>query len=113
MTTPLRIFQVATGNLGTEMVKRIGDRPDLELVGLHCYTTEKIGRDVGEIVGQPPIGVLATLLFPEGIAPAAIGEITAEIDATARALNVEVLGGHTEVAPGLSAPIVVMSGVGN
>ncbi len=63
-------------------------------------------------MGAEPLGVLATLLFPDGIAPAAIGEITAEIDATARELNVEVLGGHTEVAPGLSAPIVVMSGVG-
>lgn len=63
-------------------------------------------------MGAEPLGVLATLLFPAGIAPAAIGELAAEIDATARELNVEVLGGHTEVAPGLSAPIVVMSGVG-
>jgi hydrogenase maturation factor len=63
-------------------------------------------------MGAEPLGLLATLLFPDGVAPAAIGEITAEIDATARELNVEVLGGHTEVAPGLSAPIVVMSGVG-
>jgi 4-hydroxy-tetrahydrodipicolinate reductase len=68
MTTPLRVFQVATGNLGTEMVKRIRDRPDLELVGLHCYTTEKIGRDAGEIVGLPPIGVLATGTVEEIIA---------------------------------------------
>jgi hydrogenase maturation factor len=63
-------------------------------------------------MGAEPLGVLATLLFPTGIGPAAIGEITADIDATARELNVEVLGGHTEVAPGLSAPIVVMTGVG-
>jgi hydrogenase maturation factor len=58
------------------------------------------------------VGVLATLLFPSGVEPEAIGELTAEIDATARALNVEVLGGHTEVAPGLVMPLVVMSGVG-
>ena len=63
-------------------------------------------------MGAEPLGVLATLLFPDGITAEAIGEITTEIDATARELNVEVLGGHTEVAPGLSAPIVVMSGVG-
>ena len=63
-------------------------------------------------MGAEPLGLLATLLFPAGTAPAAIGQITAEIDATARELNVEVLGGHTEVAPGLSAPIVVMTGVG-
>src|SRR6267378_5804631 len=63
-------------------------------------------------MGAEPMGVLATLLFPDGVSPATIAEITADIDATARELNVEVLGGHTEVAPGLSAPIVVMTGVG-
>ena len=57
---PIRVFQVATGNVGTEMIKRISNRPDLELVGLHCYTPEKIGRDAGEIAGLTPIGVTAT-----------------------------------------------------
>ena len=59
-TQPIRVFQVATGNVGTEMIKRIGTQPDLELIGLHCYTPEKIGRDAGEIAGIAPIGVRAT-----------------------------------------------------
>ena len=63
-------------------------------------------------MGAEPIGLLTTLLFPAGVAPAMISQLAQEIDATARELNVEVLGGHTEVAPGLSAPLVVMSGVG-
>ena len=62
--------------------------------------------------GAEPIGLLATLLFPAGIAPSRIAELAEEIDQTARELNVEVLGGHTEVAPGLTQPLVVMSGVG-
>jgi 4-hydroxy-tetrahydrodipicolinate reductase len=57
---PIRVFQVATGNVGTEMIKRIGNRPDLELIGLHCYTPEKIGKDAGELAGVTPIGVKAT-----------------------------------------------------
>jgi 4-hydroxy-tetrahydrodipicolinate reductase len=56
----LRIFQVATGTIGSEMIRRIGQRPDFELVGLHCYTPEKIGRDAGEIVGIDHVGVTAT-----------------------------------------------------
>lgn len=56
----VRVFQVATGNLGTEMIGRVQRHPDLELVGLHCYTADKVGRDAGEIVGLGPIGVLAT-----------------------------------------------------
>ncbi|MET8428933.1 dihydrodipicolinate reductase [Nocardia sp. NPDC004860] len=57
---PIRVFQVATGNVGTEMIKRIGAHPDLELIGLRCYTTEKIGRDAGELAGLAPIGIVAT-----------------------------------------------------
>ena len=60
MSTPIRVFQVATGNVGTEMVRRIGAHPDLELVGVHCYTSEKIGRDAGELAGIDPVGVTAT-----------------------------------------------------
>jgi len=63
-------------------------------------------------MGAEPVGVLATLLFPQGASASEVATITADIDLTARALHVEVLGGHTEVAPGLSAPLVVMTGVG-
>ncbi|MFW0782960.1 dihydrodipicolinate reductase [Gordonia sp. CPCC 206044] len=67
-TGKVRVFQVATGNLGTEMIGRIQSHPDLELVGLHCYTPEKIGRDAGEIVGLDPVGVIATGTVEEIIA---------------------------------------------
>ncbi|WP_458318872.1 NAD(P)H-dependent amine dehydrogenase family protein [Mycolicibacterium brisbanense] len=64
----IRVFQVATGNVGTEMIKRIAAHPDLTLVGLHCYTPEKIGRDAGEIAGLAPNGVIATGSVDEIIA---------------------------------------------
>ncbi|MGV9408266.1 NAD(P)H-dependent amine dehydrogenase family protein [Nocardia sp. NPDC003693] len=67
-TPPIRVFQVATGNLGTEMIGRVRKHPDLELVGLHCYSPDKIGRDAGEIVGLDPIGVIATGTVEEIIA---------------------------------------------
>ncbi len=63
-------------------------------------------------MGAEPIGVLATLLFPAGVSPEEIARLTEDIDAAARSLNVEVLGGHTEIAPGVVAPLVVMTGVG-
>jgi 4-hydroxy-tetrahydrodipicolinate reductase len=56
----LRVFQVATGNVGSEMVGRIVEHPDLELVGLYCYSPDKVGLDAGEIVGIAPLGVTAT-----------------------------------------------------
>ena len=64
----IRVFQVATGNVGTEMIKRLQRHPDLELVGLHCYTADKIGKDAGELAGIAPIGVTATGTVAEIIA---------------------------------------------
>jgi hydrogenase expression/formation protein HypE len=63
-------------------------------------------------MGAEPVGVLATLLFPAGISSSAIAALCDELDATARSLSVEILGGHTEIAPGLQSPLVVMTGVG-
>jgi hydrogenase expression/formation protein HypE len=63
-------------------------------------------------MGAEPVGLLATLLFPAGVRPDQIARLTADIDAAAKRANVEVLGGHTEVAPGVSVPLVVMTGVG-
>jgi 4-hydroxy-tetrahydrodipicolinate reductase len=68
MISPLRVFQVASGNVGTEMVRRIQNHPDLELVGLHCYSPDKVGRDAGEIAGIGPIGVTATGTIDEILA---------------------------------------------
>ncbi len=66
--TRTRVFQVATGNVGTEMIKRIAAHPDLELIGLHCYSPDKVGRDAGEIAGLAPNGVIATGSVDEIIA---------------------------------------------
>lgn len=67
-TTPIRVFQVATGNVGSEMIKRIGTHTDLELVGVHVYTADKVGRDVGELAGVGPVGIVATGTVEEIIA---------------------------------------------
>ncbi len=68
VTSPLRVFQVASGNVGTEMIKRIVGHPDLKLVGLHCYSPDKLHRDAGEIAGIGPVGVIATATVDEIIA---------------------------------------------
>jgi hypothetical protein len=60
MQRSIRVFQVATGYVGSESSRRITQRRDLELVVLHCYSADKIGRDAGEIMGMAPVGVIAT-----------------------------------------------------
>jgi hydrogenase maturation factor len=63
-------------------------------------------------MGARPIGVLATLLLPESAEEADVARLMADVDRAARELGIEVLGGHTEVAPGLASPLIAMTAVG-
>jgi 4-hydroxy-tetrahydrodipicolinate reductase len=58
--TASRIIQWGTGNVGKHALRAIVERPDFELVGLRVYNPDKVGHDAGELLGQSPIGVLAT-----------------------------------------------------
>ncbi len=55
-----RVVQWTTGNVGKQSVQAIVAHPDLELVGCFSWSQDKAGRDVGELCGLPPIGLLAT-----------------------------------------------------
>lgn len=55
-----RVVQWTTGNVGRQSVIAIAQNPGLELVGCYAWASEKAGRDVGELCGLPPLGVVAT-----------------------------------------------------
>ncbi len=59
-TPPYRVVQWTTGNVGKSSVQAIAANPTLELVGCYAWSPEKVGRDVGELCGMDPLGVLAT-----------------------------------------------------
>ena len=56
----LRIVQWTTGNVGMRSVRAVVANPRLELVGCYAWGPDKVGRDVGELCGIDPVGVLAT-----------------------------------------------------
>src|SRR5262245_43127211 len=58
MTT--RVVQWTTGNVGKQSAIAIARNPDRELVGCYAWSPDKVGRDVGELCGVPPLGVTAT-----------------------------------------------------
>lgn len=64
----IKVFQVATGNVGSEMIKRFGTQPDLQLIGVHRYSPDKIGRNAGELGGVAPNGVKTTGTIEEILA---------------------------------------------
>jgi len=55
-----RVVQWATGAMGRSCMRTVIDRPDTELVGLFVYSPGKVGKDAGDLVHRPAMGVLAT-----------------------------------------------------
>jgi hypothetical protein len=55
-----RVVQWTTGNVGKSSLQSIADNPALELVGCYAWSSEKVGRDAGDLVGIGPLGVAAT-----------------------------------------------------
>lgn len=56
----IHTVQWAIGAVGKHAVRAMHRHPGLEVVGAYTYSDQKAGRDVGEICGIGPIGVLAT-----------------------------------------------------
>ena len=61
------VVNVGTGLVGQEALRGIIEHPDTELVGHVVFDPEKAGRDVGELVGLDPIGVIATTDLDEAL----------------------------------------------
>jgi hypothetical protein len=55
-----RVVQWSTGNVGRRALQAIIDHPELELVGVHAFGGDKIGKDAGNLADRPPTGITAT-----------------------------------------------------
>ena len=55
-----RVVLWTTGHVARFAGRAIVDHPDMELVGAYAWSPEKVGKDVGEICGLEPLGVVAT-----------------------------------------------------
>jgi 2,4-diaminopentanoate dehydrogenase len=59
-TSPYRVVQWTTGNVGKSSVAAVARNPTLELIGCYAWSPDKVGRDVGVLAGIDPLGVAAT-----------------------------------------------------
>jgi hydrogenase maturation factor len=57
--------------------------------------------------GATPRWFLCTILLPENVSVGTINSIMKQIDRAAKEVRVAVVGGHTEVTPGLKRPILI------
>jgi len=136
----MRAGKVPADLLQRLVYPHLGRRPDVLVhahLGLDCaaidfgewsavLTTDPItgaGRHLGRYAvhvacndlattGAEPVALLLTLLLREGSAPGDVEAIMREAGAAAAGLSVEIVGGHTEVTPGIDRHIAVVTALG-
>lgn len=62
--------------------------------------------------GAEVIGIMLTILLPEGTDEIELRTMMKDIETVCSTLNIEVIGGHTEVTKAVHQPIVTVTGVG-
>ncbi|HWT73279.1 MAG TPA: AIR synthase family protein [Mobilitalea sp.] len=62
--------------------------------------------------GAEVIGIMLTLLLPEGTVEAELRTMMKDIEAVCDKLHIEVIGGHTEITKAVHQPIVTVTGIG-
>lgn len=55
-----KVFQWSSGGVGKIAARTTVERTHLQLIGLHVATAEKVGQDVGELLGLDRLGIAAT-----------------------------------------------------
>ena len=62
--------------------------------------------------GAEPIGIMVSTLLPEYTDECKLKEIMRELEAACEELNIEVMGGHTEITDVVNKPLLTITGVG-
>lgn len=62
--------------------------------------------------GAEVIGIMLSILLPEGTTEPELRTMMKDIEAVCETLHIEVIGGHTEVTKAVNQPIVTVTGLG-
>ena len=78
-------------------------------IGSHCIhiTANDLAAS-----GAEPVGMMLTVMLPEGVEEPEIRKMMQDVERTCGQLNIEILGGHTEVTQVVTQPLISVTGVG-
>ncbi len=62
--------------------------------------------------GVEPIGLMLTIMVPEGTTKEEINQIMQQAGEAAAELNVEIIGGHTEITPAVNKVVISSTAIG-
>ncbi|HKL79317.1 MAG TPA: AIR synthase family protein [Mobilitalea sp.] len=83
-----------------------GTTKDIGSLAVHI-TANDIASNGAEV-----IGMMLTILLPEGSQETELKTIMRDIEAVCKSLDIEVIGGHTEITKAVNQPIITVAGVG-
>lgn len=66
--SPLRVALCGVGDVGHYAIRGLLTRPDMNLVGVQTFSSDKAGRDAGELIGWEPCGIRLTTSLDEVLA---------------------------------------------
>lgn len=62
--------------------------------------------------GAEVIGIMLTILLPEGTMESDLRAMMMDMETVCEKLNIEIIGGHTEITKAVHQPIVTVTGIG-
>ena len=62
--------------------------------------------------GVEPVGIMLAVLLPEGTTEEQIDTMMKQAGQASEELNVEIIGGHTEITPVVKQPVIISTAVG-
>ena len=62
--------------------------------------------------GAEPVGIMLTVLLPESTEEADIKALMKEVEEACAELNIQIVGGHTEITNVVNQPVISVTGVG-
>lgn len=62
--------------------------------------------------GVRPLGIMLAVMLPEGTTEEQIEEMMRQAGEASEALGVEIIGGHTEITPAVTKPVIVSTAIG-
>ncbi len=83
-----------------------GTTEDMGTLAVHI-TANDISSNGAEIVG-----IMLTILLPDGFRESDLKEIMQEIEGVCEKLNIEIMGGHTEITAAVNQPVITVTGIG-
>jgi len=113
-----------------EVITRPGVGEDCAVVDFGSYecvmSTDPITAAAGEIGrlavhiscndvasnGVEPLGIMLTVMLPVGTTEEQVEEIMKQAGQTSEELGVEIIGGHTEITPAVTKPVIVSTAIG-